>query len=123
MLFFIIFILSLATSYVLPWWSVAIIAFVATFYAGYRPAQAFSSGFGAVFCVWIIIALFKSVPNNHMLAMRVATLFKLPNWMLLLLATALIGGFVGGLAALSGFYVKRVFESEAPPKSSPEGRT
>jgi len=110
MLFFIIFILSLATSFILPWWAVAIIAFAASVYAGYRPAQAFWSGFGAVFCVWIIIALFKSIPNNHMLATRVAALFKAPHWVVLLGVTALIGGLVGGLAALSGLYVKRVFE-------------
>ncbi|WP_345955373.1 hypothetical protein [Mucilaginibacter sp. PAMB04168] len=112
MLFIIIFVLSLATSYILPWWAVAIIAFAATVYAGYRPAQAFASGFGAVFCVWVLLALFKSVPNNHMLANRVAALMGLPHWMILLLATAFIGGLVGGLAALSGFYVKRAFQND-----------
>lgn len=110
MLFFIIFILCLATSYVLPWWAIAIIAFGAAVYAGYRQAQAFWSGFGAVFCVWVIIALFKSIPNNHMLATRVAALFGAPHWLVLLGVTALIGGLLGGLSALSGLYVKRVFE-------------
>jgi len=122
MLFFIIFILCLATSYILPWWAIAIIAFAAAIYAGYRQAQAFFSGFGAVFCVWIIIALFKSIPNNHILATRVAALFGAPHWLILLGVTALIGGLVGGTAALSGYYVKRAFEKEAPPKPSPEGR-
>lgn len=109
MLFFIIFILCLITSYVLPWWAVAIIAFAAAIYAGVKPAQSFWSGFGAVFLVWVIIALFKSVPNNHLLAMRVAVLFNLPHWLILLGVTATIGGLVGGLAALSGLFVKRVF--------------
>lgn len=110
MLFFLIFIISLATSYVLPWWAVAAIAFAMSVYAGTRPAQAFWSGFGAIFLVWTVIALFKSIPNNHMLAKRVAELFGLPNWIVLLFVTALIGGLVGGLAALAGLYVKRVFE-------------
>jgi hypothetical protein len=118
MLFFIIFILCLATSYVLPWWAVAVIAFVAAAFAGTRPRHAFWSGFGAVFLVWVIIALFKSVPNNHVLAARVATLFTLPHWSVLLAITALIGGLVGGLAALSGFYVRQV----APSKYPREGR-
>ncbi len=112
MLFFLIFILCLATSYVMPWWAVAIIAFVASVYAGKRPAQAFWSGFGSVFFVWMILAIFKSIPNDHMLVMRVAALFGLPNWILLLLITAIIGGLVGGMSALSGLLVKRLFEKE-----------
>ena len=122
MLFTIIFILTLITSYVLPWWAVAVIAFAAAIYAGIKPGQAFWSGFGAVFCAWVIMALFKSIPNNHMLATRVAALFQLPHWSILLGITALIGGLVGGIAALSGYYVKRVFEREAPPQPSPGGR-
>jgi TRAP-type uncharacterized transport system fused permease subunit len=115
MLFLIIFILSLATSYVLPWWWVAVIAFAAALYAGRRPGRTFWSGFGAVFLVWVILALFKSVPNQHLMATRVAALFGLPHWLLLLGLTALIGGLVAGLAALSGLYVRRLFT--LPPKS------
>jgi hydrogenase/urease accessory protein HupE len=55
MLFFIIFILTLAGSYILPWWAIAIIAFVASLYAGFKSGQAFWSAFAAVFCVWVII--------------------------------------------------------------------
>jgi hypothetical protein len=119
MLFFIIFILCLATSYVLPWWAVAIIAFVAAAFFGVKSRQAFWSGFGAVFLVWVIIALFKSLPNNHILAARVAALFKLPHWLVLLVITAFIGGLVGGLAALSGFYVRQAASSKFPPGSNP----
>jgi hypothetical protein len=112
MLFFIILILTFAAGYVLPWWLAAIIAFGATLYAGKTAGQAFWSGFGAVFIVWVLLAMFKSVPNNYMLATRVATLFHLPHWILLLALTALIGGIVGGLSALSGLLVRRVFEKE-----------
>jgi hypothetical protein len=111
MLFIIILILSLIAGFITPWWAVAIIAFVAALYAGKKPAQAFWSGFAAVFVVWTVLALFKSVPNHHILAARVAVLFHLPHWSLLLLITALIGGLVGGLSALSGFLVRRVFFS------------
>ena len=111
MLFIIILILSLIAGFITPWWAVAIIAFVAALYAGKKPAQAFWSGFAAVFVVWTVLALVKSVPNHHILAARVAVLFHLPHWSLLLLITALIGGLVGGLSALSGFLVRRVFFS------------
>lgn len=108
MLFILILILTLIAGFITPWWAAAIIAFVMALYAGKKPAQAFWSGFGAVFIVWVILALFKSVPNDHILASRVAILFHLPHWSLLLFVTALIGGLVGGMAALSGFLVRRL---------------
>lgn len=107
MLFLIILILSFASGYFLPWWVVAIAAFLAAFFIGKTPVQSFWSGFTAVFIVWTVLALFKSIPNDHMLAKRIAEMFTLPNWILLLFLTALIGGLVGGMAALSGVLLKR----------------
>ncbi len=109
MLFLIIFILTFAAGYVFTWWAGAIIAFVAAFYAGRKPAQSFWSGFGAVAFSWIALALLKTIPNDHILADRVAKMVHLPNWILLLLITAIIGGIVGGMASLSGFLVQRLF--------------
>ena len=109
MLFLIILILTFICSYFLPWWMIAIIAFVGAFAIGKKPGKAFLSGFGGVFIAWTILALIRSLPNDNMLASRVATLFQLPNWVLLLLVTGIIGGLVGGLAALSGALVKRAF--------------
>jgi hypothetical protein len=51
---------------------------------------------------WIALALLKSFPNNHLLATRVAHVFHLPNWLLLLAVMAIIGGLAGGLSAVSG---------------------
>lgn len=110
MLFLIILLLSLVAGLMLPWWVIAIIAFIGALFAGTKSAQAFWSGFGAVFVAWVILALFKSIPNDNMLAARVATLFHLPHWLLLLFITALLGGLVGGMAALSGLLVKQVFK-------------
>jgi len=109
MLFLIILILTILSSYVLPWWAAAIIAFVAALCCGKTSGQAFWSGFGGVFIAWAILALIKTIPNNNILATRVSHLFHLPNWLLVLLITALIGGLVGGMAALSGMLVKRAF--------------
>jgi hypothetical protein len=36
-------------------------------------------------------------------------MFQLPNWTLVLVLTALIGGLVSGMAALSGELLKRAF--------------
>ncbi|MFI5139485.1 MAG: hypothetical protein ACHQIM_16815 [Sphingobacteriales bacterium] len=110
MLFLIILILSIAGSSLLPWWAIAVIAFFASFFIGKKPGRSFLSGFGAVFIAWVVLALFKSIPNEHILADRVVQLFPLPNnWIWLLLVTGLIGGLVGGMAALSGGLMKKAF--------------
>jgi hypothetical protein len=110
MLFLIILILSFIASYFLPWWVIALIAFLAALFLGKTTGQSFWSGFGGVFIVWVVLALIKSTPNDNMLASRVIQLFPLPhNWILLLLITALIGGLVGGMSALSGILAKKVF--------------
>jgi hypothetical protein len=109
MLFLIILILSFASGYFLPWWVVAIAAFLTAFIVGKTSGQSFWSGFSAVFIGWAVLALFKSVPNDHILATRVATMFHLPHWIFILFVTALIGGLVGGLSALSGVLLKRAF--------------
>ena len=111
MLFLVILILSFAGGYFLPWWIVAIAAFVAALFMGRTPGKSFWSGFGAVFIVWAVLALFKSVPNDHILASRVVQLFPLPNnWIWLLLVTAFVGGLVGGMAALSGVLIRRAIK-------------
>lgn len=110
MLFLIILILSFVASYFLPWWIVALIAFLTALFIGKTSGKSFWSGFGAVFVLWVILALLKSIPNDNMLASRVIQLFPLPhNWIILLFITALIGGLVGGMSALSGLLVKKVF--------------
>src|SRR5690349_23024050 len=110
MLFLIILILSLISSYFLPWWMAAAIAFSAALFIGKTSGKAFWSGFVAIFVLWIILALMKSIPNDNLLASRVIQLFPLPHqWVLLLFVTALIGGLVGGMAALSGVLTKRAF--------------
>jgi hypothetical protein len=114
MLFLIILILSFAGGYFLPWWIIAIAAFLAAFFIGKTPVQSFWSGFIAIFIGWTVLELFKSVPNDHILANRVATLFHLPSWVLLLLITSLLGGIVGGMSALSGVLLKRAFAKPLP---------
>lgn len=111
MLFFIILILSFIVSFVLPWWAMAIISFFAALLIAKKPAQAFWSAFTAIFIVWVVIAMFKSVPNDHILATRVAHMLPLGgNWVLLTAITGIIGGLVAGMSALSGALFKKAFK-------------
>ncbi|MFA6084520.1 hypothetical protein [Mucilaginibacter sp.] len=110
MLFPLILFLAFVSGYLLPWWAACILAFAAAFFFGKTSGPSFWSGFAGFGLAWIALALLKSFPNEHILATRVAHLFHLPNWLLLLAVTALIGALAGGMSALSGVLVKRVFE-------------
>lgn len=89
----------------LPWWSVAIAAFVIGYVILQKPGYAFLSGFVAVFALWAIWSFSISSANEHLLAGKVAELFRLLTGgkvFALFLITGLIGGLVSGLAALTG---------------------
>lgn len=62
------------------------------------------------------MGLIKTIPNENILANRVGQMLMLPNWsfnwIIILLVTGLIGGFVGGLAALAGFHVRSMMSSD-----------
>src|SRR3569833_274871 len=109
MLFVIILILTFVCSYLLPWWFAAVIAFGAALVLAKKPVRAFLAGFLAIFISWGILALLKSVPNDNILATRVAHLMQLPNWVALLIAASLIGGLVDGMSALSGALMRKAF--------------
>jgi len=109
MLFLVILILSVLSSYFLPWWTVAVVAFLAALFIGKTSGQSFLFGFSGVFVAWVLVALFKSLPNDNMLAERVVQLFPLPhNWIWVLLVTGIIGGLIGAMGALSGALLKKV---------------
>ncbi|MGN6640875.1 MAG: hypothetical protein ACTHJ8_18340 [Mucilaginibacter sp.] len=110
MLFLLILILTFICGYFLPWWFAAVIAFGTAFFMAKKPGMTFLTGFAAVFVAWAISALIKTIPNDNMLAGMVAHLFQLPNWILLLLVTSVIGGLVGGMAALSGVLFRKAIK-------------
>lgn len=95
----------------LPWWSIAVVAFVLAVVFEQNALVSFSCAFGAVFLLWFGISFYLSVNNEHILANRVAMLIikKESPWLLMLL-TACLGGVVAGLAAITGsfFHPKRV---------------
>lgn len=109
MLILLIFILVFACGFILPWWFTAIIAFGAAFWLAHSASQAFWSSFISVFVAWVLLAMLKSAPNQHVLATQVAKLFFLPHWTLIMAVTGIIGGLVGGFAGLTGYLFKSVF--------------
>lgn len=100
--------LSFAACLFLPWWSVAIAAFVVAALIPQKPFKAFLTGFIALLLLWGGLSFWMSNNNDHILAHKVSQLIlKMDNPYLLILATALIGALVAGFAALAGSYLRK----------------
>jgi len=100
--------LSVAACLYLPWWSIAIVAFIVSACIPQRPGKAFITGFTALFLLWGALSWYISSNNNHLLAHKVAMIiFKADSPFALITATAVVGALVAGFGALSGSYLRR----------------
>ena len=114
-LILLILVASLILQFFLPWWIIALVAFALAWYKAQTATHAFWSGFAAIFVLWIVMGLIQSVPNENLLANRVGEMFMLPlesmNWLVMLIVAGIIGGLVGGVSALAGFYSRNALKS------------
>lgn len=100
--------LSVAACLFLPWWSIAVVAFLVAAIVPQKPIASFLSGFTALFLLWGGLSFFISSSNAHLLTRKVSLLIlqaDSPN--ILIFVTALIGALVAGLAALTGSFVRK----------------
>lgn len=106
--------LSYAAGFYLPWWSIAFTSFLVAIVIPQKPLKAFLAGFLAMFLLWIILALYIDMGNQHILSMKIAELlFKSNSHVLIMSATGLVAGLVGGFAALSGAYLRQPSKATA----------
>jgi hypothetical protein len=105
-----IFLLSFIAGLYLPWWSIAIVAFVAALLMQPKIGFGFLAGFIGIFLLWASIAFWIDVNNESILSQKVALLFPLGgSSVLLILITAFVGGLVGGFAAMAGSSIRLRF--------------
>ena len=100
--------LSFILSLYLPWWSIAIAAFGIELVLNLRPAKAFLAAFCGLFLLWGSLSWWIDTENHSILSKKIAILLPLGGSVfLLILMTALIGGLVAGLAALSASFLRK----------------
>ena len=92
----------------LPWWGIAIGAFIIGMIDGGKKGLNFWAGFLGVFFVWAGFAYWIDMQTQSQLMLRISDLFTLPNVQLLVLLTGVIGGLVGGFSAWSGSLLKQL---------------
>ena len=94
---------------VLPWWSIAIIAFGVTALIPQGTGTGFLSGFLGIFLLWALVATWIDIANYQILSHKIALLLPLGgSSVLLILVTAFIGALVGGFAGMAGSALRPV---------------
>lgn len=98
----------------LPWWTLTLAAaLVAILQKSPQKSAIFWGGFWGVALLWLAYIGFIELQSRAILSSKLANLLHLPPyppvaWFI----AALIGGISGGLGALSGYYLKRIFVKE-----------
>lgn len=108
MVFLIIVIASFLLQMVLPWWIVIVISFATCGILGKTSKISFWQPFLAILLLWIGMALFKSIPNNNILATRVAEMLSVKQWPIVLAATGILGGLVSGICGFCGYQFRKI---------------
>lgn len=92
-------ILAFVLEMLLPWWSIAIAAFVGGLALNSRAN--FLAGFLGIGLLWLLYALMMDASSAAPLAERISKVLFI-NKPLLFLITTVVGGLVGGFAATAG---------------------
>ena len=100
---------AFVTGIYMPWWSLAIAAFLVSTVIDLKPGWAFLSGFIALFLFWGIMSWIISSNNQQLFAHKISRLIlSTDNPTLLIFVTALLGALVAGFAALSGSLLRSI---------------
>lgn len=98
----ILFILNNIVLFFSPFWSSFVVGFLLFLFFIKNINKAFILGFVAGFLAWLLLILIKDIPNEHILSEKIAAIFHLPNYLLLIIINSCIGGITCGLGAWLG---------------------
>lgn len=102
-------IICLAAQSLLPfWWIFAPITFFVSLFTPFKSGlKSFFSGAFIVFASWMILYLFKDMANDSVMSVKMANLFSVKSntWLFIIASTLM--GLVGGLTALSAYFLRK----------------
>ena len=103
-------ILAFVMGYFFEWWTVAIAAFIGGAIFGTSNGETFAKGMAAVTTLWLLMVCYYHFSTQGILSNKIAQILPVGgNVGILIAATVLIGGLVGGWGAMSGFLVRNLF--------------
>ena len=92
----------------LPWWSFVVTNLIIAIALPIKPLQSFIAGALGVGALWAGLAFGIDIANNHILSTKVAQILPLGgSYIALIAVTALMGALLGGLASLTGSFVRK----------------
>ena len=97
----------------LPFWSVSLAAFLVALIFNNKLVVSFWAGFLGISLLWAITTLILGAINNYIILTRVASIFNLSSF-LMVLVIFLTGGLLGGFAAATASQLKLIFKKERP---------
>ncbi len=96
----------------LPWWSVAVVAFAIAMLINAHSFLSFLAGLLALGGLWFGLAYSIHHSTQGILSDKMAIIIGFASsGFQLALFTAVIGAILGGLSALSGVYLRKIFSS------------
>jgi hypothetical protein len=92
----------------LPWWSFVVTNLMIAIALPIKPIQSFLAGALGVGALWAGLAFGIDMANNHILSSKVAQILPLGgSYIALIIVTAFVGALLGGLASLTGSFVRK----------------
>lgn len=114
--FIFILIVAYVAGMVLPWWSVALVAFLVTLLMPLSPGKSFFSAFLSIFVLWMILAFYTDVRNDHILANRMSEMIlKVRSAPLMGVVSAFLGALVAGFGAITAAYLRATKSPASKP--------
>lgn len=107
--------LSFTICLYMPWWSIALVAFIVSMIIQQKHYLSFIAGFLSLLLLWGGLAWYISTANHHILAHRISPVILGKDApMTLIIITAFIGALTAGFAALSGSLLRSIVDKRMP---------
>jgi len=88
----------------LPWWTLAIGAFVVAFLFDNKSFASFAAGFLGVAMLWVLTAGYITIATDSILTSKLNQLLPINSFII----TGLVGGLVGGMGGLTGSLFRKL---------------
>jgi len=111
-LFLLIIIIAFLAQLIFPWWIIIPITLLCCYIRAKTARSAFILSFLSIFTLWIIMSVFLSFQNEHLLANRVGEMLGLSpssyNWIVVGLIATLPGALTAAFSGVSGFFLRKI---------------
>lgn len=99
--------LSFSWALFFPWWIIAVAAFIVAALIPQPRVTAFICAFLSLFILWGGQSVLIDTNNGHLLSQKIAQILPFGgSYIAVILVTALIGGIIGGMGALTGSFLR-----------------